>query len=97
MFCSNCGAQLPNKAGACTTCGRRVRRGAARTLVLAGVVLILLVAAGLAGYRYYRISQLHTRLETAMGTDAGYTETILKIESDASNITFAELFALCDK
>jgi hypothetical protein len=41
--------------------------------------------------------KLKEKLEEAIGKNSGYTETILKIEADASNMTYKELFDLCDK
>ena len=97
MFCSNCGAEVSEQAGCCEKCGHGLRRSVVKWLTVVVAGLIVLAVLSTLGYRYYRVSQLKSKLETAMGTDAGYTETILKIESDASNITYNEIFALCDK
>lgn len=61
------------------------------------VVLAVLAGAGYAGLHYYRVSQLKDQLNSAMGKDAAYAETVLKIEQDSSNITYAELYKLCDE
>jgi len=41
--------------------------------------------------------EIKARLEEAIGRDAGYTETILKMEKDSHHITYGEFFELCDK
>jgi hypothetical protein len=97
MYCSQCGTQL-NENQRCSSCGYNHRRKS--LLLLAGIFLgiaVTFAVAGQFGYRYYRMAELKARIETAMGLDAGYTETILKIESDSENMTFKELFDLCDK
>jgi hypothetical protein len=65
----------------------------------AGVIgLILLVSGAVVGAQHFkRQSEIKTKLEEAIGRDAGYTETILKVETDSSHITYGELFSLCDK
>jgi hypothetical protein len=40
---------------------------------------------------------LKARLVEAVGKDAGYTETILKVEAEASSMTYGEMFALCER
>lgn len=60
--------------------------------------LILLVSGIFVGAQHFkRQSEIKTKLEEAIGRDAGYTETILKMETDSSHITYGELFNLCDK
>lgn len=44
-----------------------------------------------------KISSLYSKLEEAVGKDAGYTETIIKVEAEASSMTYKELFDLCEK
>jgi hypothetical protein len=64
-----------------------------------GVVVLLLVVSGavVVVQHLKRDSEIKAKLEEAIGRDAGYTETILKLESDSSHITFGEFFSLCDK
>lgn len=68
-----------------------------KLLLVVPITLITLSLGSIIGYRQYRISQLNAKLEEAIGKDAGYTETILKLESDSSKMTFAEVFDLCNK
>jgi hypothetical protein len=53
--------------------------------------------AGIAGQSIYRHYAIKDKLQEAIGKDAGYTETILKVETEGSHMTFGELFDLCDK
>ncbi|HPG40233.1 MAG TPA: hypothetical protein PLP19_14715 [bacterium] len=61
------------------------------------VIIAILILGTKFGYNYYRVFQLKHKLEEAIGKNAGYTETILKVESEASGMTFKELFDLCEK
>jgi hypothetical protein len=67
------------------------------TLLLALAVGAAAVPATCFGINTYRVHQIKAALAEAVGRDSGYTETILKIESEASGMTFLELFQLCDK
>jgi hypothetical protein len=49
------------------------------------------------GLRAYRVQAIKASLAEAIGRDSGYTETILKVEADSSQMTYLELFQLCDK
>src|SRR5688500_14510095 len=59
--------------------------------------IVIFVAVAVGSYKYYKNAEYKEKLNSAMARDAAYAETILKIESDSSNITYAELFSLCDK
>ena len=69
------------------------------------VIVIISVAVVFAGVlalaplarKQYRVYALRERLQEAIARDAGYTETILKIEKDAPAVTYQEVFDLCDK
>jgi hypothetical protein len=43
------------------------------------------------------LSSLNSELEEAVQKDAGYTESIIKVETEASTISYKELFDLCEK
>lgn len=98
MFCSQCGQQLSDGERRCGNCGLSIAKKSILH-ILGGVFFAVaaITAVGYFGYRHYKFAELKSRLEVAIGMDAGYTETILKIESDASNITYGEVFSLCDK
>jgi hypothetical protein len=67
-------------------------------IAAAGVCLIVLISGAVVVEQHLkRESEIKTKLEEAIGRDAGYTETILKMESDSSHITYGEFFTLCDK
>jgi peptidyl-prolyl cis-trans isomerase A (cyclophilin A) len=67
-------------------------------ILLLIILFICLAGAGLYfGNEYRKISDLHSKLEEAIGTDAGYVETILKLESESSSVTYLELLDLCAK
>lgn len=67
--------------------------------VVAGVALFAIVGVvgSIFGYQHYRISSLNNKIEEALGRDSGYTDTILKVEQEASRMNYKELFDLCDK
>jgi hypothetical protein len=77
--------------------------GAKKSYQLGKVLIALLSAValcagiGTVAYRQYRIAGLKQKLGDAIGKDLGLTETILKVESDSSKITFGEVFDLCNK
>ncbi len=78
----------------------RTKRLLGKTLKIFAVSVVIiatLASAAKYGYNYYRISQLKQKLEEAIGKNAGYTETIIKVEAEASGMTYKELFDLCDK
>jgi hypothetical protein len=54
------------------------------TLAVIGVV-------GGLGYRQYRMHELRQKLGEAIGRDQGLTETILRVESESSKITFGDV------
>jgi hypothetical protein len=67
---------------------------------LASIVLFavaLIVIGTWIGSSKYRTHALNQKLAEAIGTDRGLTETILKIETESSKITYGELFELCNK
>jgi hypothetical protein len=68
-----------------------------RIVTIVVCAAILAVFAGILGNRFYRYSAMKDKLQEAVSKDAGYTETLLRIESESSHMTFGELFALCDK
>ena len=68
------------------------------SIAAAALVFLSLIPVGaVLGYRFYRTRLLKEKIEEAIGRDAGYTETILRIEKDSSNMNYQELFELCDK
>lgn len=98
MFCPSCGTQRSTDARACGHCGAMFqRRRWPLFLVVAVLVVVLGVAGFFVGSHHLAVARLNERLEEAVGRDSGYTETILKIEAESGSMTFAELFALCDK
>lgn len=68
-----------------------------KALLSALATVILLGGVGAFSYHEYQLHGLKQRLSEAIGKDLGLTETILRVESDSSKITFAELFDLCNK
>src|SRR5687768_9610415 len=98
MFCSSCGTALSKGVPRCPGCRKWTRRSRALTVVLLLIALTAVTVAGTSyGMRAYRMQEIKARLAEAVGRDSGYTETILKAESEASGMTYAELFQLCDK
>jgi tetratricopeptide (TPR) repeat protein len=75
----------------------RWRRHLPRILVAASTALIVLVGGGWFAFHAYQVHLLKQKLAEAIGKDLGLTETILKVESDSSKMTYAELFDLCNK
>lgn len=68
-----------------------------RPIVWAACALIVVIGAAIFAFHEYRLHEINQALGAAIGKDQGLTETILKVESDSSKITFAELFELCNK
>jgi hypothetical protein len=65
---------------------------------LAVMGLLLTIWAGISTQQHFkRQAEIKAKLEEAIGRDAGYTETILKMESESNNITYGEFFDLCNK
>ncbi len=67
---------------------------------LISVSLLAIVLAGVAVWisvSLYQNHALNQKLAEAIGTDRGLTETILKVETESSKMTYGELFDLCDK
>lgn len=61
-------------------------------------VAIAVICAAVFGYsEYQQRKQFKGKLQEAIGRDSGFTETILKIEQDSSQMTYGEVFELCDK
>ena len=76
------------------------KRKSFRALKVSAIIFVLITVLGVGakfGYDHYRIFQLMQKLEEAIGKNAGCTETILKVEAEASRMTYKELFDLCDK
>lgn len=84
---------LNNESFSSTTKNRRYLNIA---IAVIGVVLISVLGIKF-GYHQYKVFKLKEKLEEAIGKNLGYTETILKIEAEASNMTYKELFDLCYK
>ena len=98
MFCSKCGTELSSGFKVCPKCGTHLhKRSYLKLSLLILLGLIFLITAGYFGNQQIKISTLNRKLEEAIGKDAGYTETILKVEEEASSISYEELFNLCDK
>jgi len=98
MYCKNCGNQIPPGARTCPNCHSVLRR----RVYLLLVPLILVAVAACIGIvslaaRYSKYRALEAKLEEAVGKDAGYTETIIRVEAEASSMTYVELFDLCQK
>src|SRR5579871_6443730 len=69
-----------------------------RKLLISILCSILLLGAAVSiGYHQYRLSGLKQKLGEAIGKDLGLTETILRVESESSKITYGEFFELCNK
>ena len=68
-----------------------------RIIMWAAGLLVAVIGGGILSYQLYRIHEVKQKLGEAIGKDQGLTETVLKIESDSSKITFAEVFELCNK
>lgn len=67
-------------------------------IAAAAIGILLFLWGGVSAVQHFkRQSEIKAKLEEAIGRDAGYTETILKMEKDSANITFGEFFDLCDK
>lgn len=67
-------------------------------IIMAIVCLTVVMASGgILGQRLFRYVVIKDKLQEAVGKDAGYTETLLKVENDSALMTYGELFELCDK
>lgn len=66
-------------------------------LISALCTILVLGGAGKLAYNQYRLHGLKQKLGEAIGKDLGLTETILKIETESSEITYEEIFDLCNK
>ncbi len=67
-------------------------------ITLVSLALVILGGSVWVGVgRSRRHYEIKAKLEEAIGRDAGYTETILKSETDSNHMTFGEFFNLCDK
>lgn len=66
------------------------------TIVATGIGISAYFANSIANRSARQTAQREHLIE-ALSRDAGYTETILKAEADSSNITYQELFGLCEK
>lgn len=98
MFCSRCGTERPAAAKECPQCGARFARPFRISHVLAAVVLVGLCGVAVKwGSHYAAVSRLNDKLQEAVGRDAGYTETILKVEAESASMTYVELFDLCEE
>lgn len=102
MYCQNCGNELKPEELICPKCGLKVKAirkkfGPFKIVLISLLAIIVIIISGYFGYKSYRLSLLKNELEKAIGKDAGYTETILKIEQEATSMTYQELFDLCDK
>jgi hypothetical protein len=98
MYCSKCGTQLPDNTVACINCGARiVRRSYFKITSITLSILVVLIVAGFFANRQIKISALNSKLEEVVGKDAGYTETIIKVEAESSSMSYKELFDLCEK
>jgi hypothetical protein len=99
MYCPKCGNELPDGSIACNACGARLlpRKNLLRRVLIGSASIAVLLIAILLILNYQKTQRFNARLEEAVGKDMGYTETIMKIESEASSMSFAELFDLCEK
>jgi hypothetical protein len=98
MFCPKCGTELPDGSVACHKCGLRLnRRSYVKLSLIIVSVLTLLVVTGYFINKQIKLSALNKQLEEAVGKDSGYTETIIKVESESSSISYKEFFELCEK
>lgn len=98
MFCPKCGTQLSDDSVACNKCGTRFqRRSYLKLSVIMLSVLVVLAVAGYFANRQMKLSALNSKLEEAVGKDAGYIETIIKVEAEASSMSYQEFFELCEK
>lgn len=67
---------------------------------IASIILSAVALAGICVWiasNVYRSHALNQKLAEAIGKDRGLTETILKIETESSKMTYGELFELCNK
>jgi len=98
MYCQKCGTEFTDDVKKCPKCGHKVHKfSISLILIISFSFIILGILGGYYGYNTYKLSELKKNLEVSLGKDNGYTETILKIETESSNMTFQELFNLCDK
>jgi hypothetical protein len=68
-----------------------------RIAVWTAGLLVALVGISLFAFHEYRVHDINQKLGDAIGKDQGLTETILKIETESSKITFGEVFELCNR
>lgn len=69
-----------------------------RRLLISALCTVLAVGGiGSLAYHQYRLYGLKQKLGEAIGKDLGLTETILRVESESSKITYGEFFELCNK
>lgn len=66
-------------------------------ILIGSLIAVVAVAAGIYINHRMKISNLNEQLQSAIGKDQGITETILKVESESSSMSFQELFELCEK
>ncbi len=68
-----------------------------RILISVLCTIVVLGGVGSLAYHQYRMHGLKQKLGEAIGKDLGLTETILRIETESSKITYGEFFELCNK
>jgi tetratricopeptide (TPR) repeat protein len=68
-----------------------------RRAVVAVSAIAAIIAACYFAYGARNKSVARSQASNELMKDAAYTETVLKAEADSSNITYQELFDLCDK
>jgi len=84
MYCPKCGNEIPNGSKVCVNCGNKLSKFKIIPLVVVlFAIVVILLLGGIFGSRYYRLSLLKSKIQEAVGRDNGYTETILKIESES--------------
>ena|GEM_PF-3056887 len=98
IFCSKCGTQLPDNSVVCSKCGKRqIHRSYLKVAIGATSLIIVLVIAGYFVKRQMKLSAFDAKLEEVIRKDAGYTETIIVAEDNASSMSYQEILDLCDK
>jgi len=98
MICPKCNTKSPDNSIACYHCGHSFKKKNWRKYLFVGLpIIVVIIAAYFIIIHQVKLSEINKKLEEAIGKDAGYTETIIKVEKDASSITYQELFDLCDK
>jgi len=63
------------------------------------IVVLVAIATPLGFYINHKIkiSRFNEKLQQALGKDQGLIETILKVESESTSMSYKELFDICDK